>query len=69
MPTATQPQHIGSSASVTHVQDVETEQSLDGNQVSLDQQMEQVADVSDQQHLAVNIYGKYMSMFQTVLGK
>lgn len=68
-PTATQPQHIGSLASVTHVQDVETEQSLDGNQVSLDQQMEQVADVSDQQHLAVNIYGKYMSMFQTVLGK
>lgn len=31
--------------------------------------MEQVADVNDQQHLAVNVYSKYLSMFQTALGK
>ncbi|GAD10979.1 flagellar basal body protein [Gluconobacter frateurii NBRC 103465] len=68
-PVATQPGHFGVSTSGTSVREVDSESSLDGNQVSLDQQMEQVADVNDQQHLAVNIYGKYMSMFQTVLGK
>ncbi|GAN88798.1 flagellar basal-body rod protein FlgB [Gluconobacter frateurii M-2] len=68
-PVATQPGHIGVSASGTSVREVDSESSLDGNQISLDHQMEQVADVNDQQHLAVNIYGKYMSMFQTVLGK
>lgn len=68
-PVATQLGHFGVSTSGTSVREVDSESSLDGNQVSLDQQMEQVADVNDQQHLAVNIYGKYMSMFQTVLGK
>lgn len=66
---ATQPGHFGVSTSDTSVREVDSESSLDGNQVSLDQQMEQVADVNDQQHLAVNIYGEYMSMFKTVLGK
>jgi len=46
-----------------------SEVSLDGNRVSLDHEMEQIADTSDQHHMAVNLYGKYMSMFQTVLGK
>lgn len=68
-PTVTQPGHIGYNASGTHTIETTSEQSLDGNQVSLDQQMEQVADVNDQQHLAVNVYSKYLSMFQTALGK
>ncbi|AOX15878.1 flagellar basal body rod protein FlgB [Kozakia baliensis] len=47
----------------------EAERSLDGNRVSLDHEMEQVATVNDQQHLVVNLYGKYMNMFQTALGR
>ncbi|GBR54176.1 flagellar basal-body rod protein FlgB [Neokomagataea thailandica NBRC 106555] len=68
-PVATHAGHIGASASATSGQSIATEESLDHNGVALDQQMEKVAEVNDQQHFAVNLYGKYMSMFQTVLGK
>ncbi|EHH68941.1 flagellar basal body rod protein FlgB [Gluconobacter morbifer] len=68
-PATTDPGHIGQSTSGVPTVETESEQSIDGNQISLDQQMEQVADVNDQQHLAVNVYSKYLSMFQTVLGK
>ncbi len=45
------------------------EKAPDGNQVSLDQQMERIAE-TDSQHEAVSaIYMKYMGMFRTVLGK
>ena len=45
------------------------EKAPDGNQVSLDQQMERIAE-TDSQHEAVSaIYMKYLGMFRTVLGK
>lgn len=68
-PVATQAGHIGHSANQATPQTITTEESLDHNGIALDQQMEKVAEVNDQQHYAVNLYGKYMSMFQTVLGK
>jgi len=46
-----------------------TERSIDGNAVSLEQQMTAVADTDTQQRLASDLYGKYMTMFQTALGK
>ncbi|QDH16570.1 flagellar basal body rod protein FlgB [Swingsia samuiensis] len=49
--------------------DLGEERSLNGNQVSLEQQMEQISHINDQQHFAVNIYSKYLNMFQTVLGR
>lgn len=68
-PVVTHSNHIGGSHAGTHIIETESEQSLDGNQISLDTQMEQVADVNDQQHIAINVYSKYLSMFQTALGK
>ena len=45
------------------------EKAPDGNQVSLDQQMERVAQ-TDSQHEAVSaLYMKYLGMFRTALGK
>lgn len=58
-----------------HENDIETgsrkpnEQAINGNGVSLDYEMEQVALNNDQQHLASNLYARYMNMFQTALGK
>lgn len=69
-PVRTNAAHFGVSAGETGVVTRPlSEQSLDGNRVSMDQELEAVADVEDQQHLAVNLYSKYMTMFQTVLGK
>ncbi|BCK75532.1 flagellar basal-body rod protein FlgB [Acetobacter aceti NRIC 0242] len=44
-------------------------QSLDGNRVSLETQMQLVAETSDQQRLATNVYSSYRSMLNSVLGK
>ncbi|MCQ9154010.1 flagellar basal body rod protein FlgB [Acidomonas methanolica] len=69
-PVRTNEAHFGVSADRVQVTArPASERSLDGNQVSLEHELEQVADVQDQQHLATNLYTKYMSMFQTVLDK
>ncbi|NHN89216.1 flagellar basal body rod protein FlgB [Acetobacter conturbans] len=52
-----------------HVDDPSGEQSLDGNGVSLETQMQLVAETNDQQRLATNVYSAYRSMLTTVLGK
>ncbi|MCH4091237.1 flagellar basal body rod protein FlgB [Acetobacter sp.] len=44
-------------------------QSLDGNRVSLENQMQLVAETSDQQRLATNVYTSYRNMLNSVLGK
>lgn len=46
-----------------------SEESINGNSVSIEHEMEEVANVNDQQHFAVNVYSRYTSMFQTALGK
>jgi len=69
-PTLTNAQHIATTSNPNgSAIQIVAEQSPDGNQVSLDQEMEKVADTNDQQHLVVNLYSKYMTMFQTALGK
>lgn len=69
-PVRTNPAHIGDGdGSAETMTRPSPERALDGNRVSLEHEMEQIADVSDQQHLVVNLYGKYMNMFQTALGK
>lgn len=45
------------------------QRSLDGNGIALDEQLTQVADTDTQQRLVTGLYGKYMSMFSTALGK
>jgi len=68
-PSVTNAMHIGlrtgGVASVTQ----RREHAPDGNAVSLDQQMEKVADTDDQQKLASTIYKSYVSMFNTALDK
>lgn len=44
-------------------------QSLDGNRVSLETQMQFVAETADEQRLATNVYSSYRSMLNSVLGK
>ena len=41
----------------------------DGNEVSIEAEMTKVADTDNQQRMVTNLYGKYMSMFETALGK
>ena len=45
------------------------ESALDGNAVSLDEQLTRVADTGAAQELAVNLYHKYIGLFRTALGK
>lgn len=69
-PVRTDPAHFG-----VGDDDIETntratsEHSINGNSVSIEHEMEEVANVNDQQHFAVNVYARYTSMFQTALGK
>ncbi|GBR06462.1 flagellar basal body rod protein FlgB [Acetobacter oeni] len=66
----TSPRHIpvsGRSRSSSAV--TEGEQSPNGNGISLETQMEEVAETSDQQRFATNVYSAYKSMLTTVLGK
>jgi flagellar basal-body rod protein FlgB len=69
-PTVTNAAHIGARSGSTQITTrAPSERSLNGNGLSLDHELEQIADLGDQQHLAVNLYTKYMTMFQTALGK
>ncbi|GBQ92982.1 flagellar basal-body rod protein FlgB [Acetobacter nitrogenifigens DSM 23921 = NBRC 105050] len=59
---------VGARGRVQKVAGVD-EQSPDGNRVSLETQMEMVADTGDQQRLAANVYTAYKTMLGAVLGK
>ena len=45
------------------------QRSIDGNAVQVDEELTKVADTDTQQRLVTNLYGKYMSMYSTALGK
>lgn len=45
------------------------EKAPDGNQVSVDQQMERIAETDGQHEAVTAIYMKYLSMFRLALGK
>jgi len=69
-PVETDPMHLpglGGQAGVVTVQP--TGRSPDGNGVSVEEQMTQVAGVDNEQRLVTNLYSTYMSMFQTAIDK
>jgi flagellar basal-body rod protein FlgB len=41
----------------------------DGNAVSMESELVKIADAEQSQALALNLYGKYMSMFREAIGK
>ena len=45
------------------------EKAPDGNQISIDQQMERIAETDSQHEAVTAIYMKYLSMFRVALGK
>jgi flagellar basal-body rod protein FlgB len=49
-------------------EDITTEQSPDGNGVSLEHQMKLVADTNAQQQLTTTLYRKYLGLTMTALG-
>ncbi|MCQ8241677.1 flagellar basal body rod protein FlgB [Rhizosaccharibacter radicis] len=67
----TDPNHLSgdTDGSLDTIREVPTERSLDGNAVNIEQQLTAVADTDSQQRLVAGLYGRYMSMFSTVLGK
>ena len=69
-PVQTNPMHMSIDASTTGVVTARGgERAPDGNQVSIETEMTKVADTDNQQRLVTNLYGKYMAMFATALGK
>ena len=69
-PALTNPMHLAGNAGTAGTVAVRPRQrSLDGNAVALDEQMTKVADTDTQQRLVTTLYGKYMSMYSTALGK
>lgn len=45
------------------------ERAIDGNAVSMEEQLTKVADTEGAQSLTTNLYRKYMGLFHTTLGK
>ena len=70
-PTRTDPAHLaGTQDSALSLQKSLIPQvAVDGNAVSVTDQLSKVANTSDTQALVENIYQKYMSFFMTALGK
>ncbi|NHN85728.1 flagellar biosynthesis protein FlgB [Acetobacter musti] len=68
--TTTSPRHIPvASRNRTLASVTDDEQAPNGNAVSLETQMEEVAETSDQQRFATNVYSAYRTMLTNVLGK
>lgn len=71
-PERTDPRHLSGTLGGDAAGTVEVrpkQRSIDGNGVALDEQLTQVADTDTQQRLVTGLYGKYMSMYATALGK
>lgn len=69
-PVQTDPMHLAGNTEMAATIVLRPQQrSIDGNAVSLDEQMTKVADTDTQQRLVTNLYSKYMSMYATALGK
>jgi len=69
-PVLTDPKHM--SGTITDAADVKTiagDRSPDGNSVSLDTQLADVADTDATHALVTDLYAKYLSMFRTALGR
>ncbi|MBE7211943.1 MAG: flagellar biosynthesis protein FlgB [Gluconacetobacter diazotrophicus] len=73
-PTRTDPAHLagtldGTGAQPGSVAMPPKQRAIAGNGVALDEQLTKVADTDTQQRLVTGLYGKYMSMFATAVGK
>ena len=71
-PVQTQPGHMSGTASTglsSLLTDSAKARALDGNTVSLDEQLTKVADTETTQALVTTIWKKYMGMFSMAIGK
>jgi flagellar basal-body rod protein FlgB len=71
-PTQTQPGHLAGvarSGLASLTKDPPKAHSIDGNSVTLDQQLTKVADTETTQTLVTTVWKKYMGMFSMALGK
>jgi flagellar basal-body rod protein FlgB len=63
----TEPGHLQGKAETATAKRSGGSESPDKNEVSLEDELEKVADTSDQQRFATNVYSLYMSMYATAL--
>lgn len=71
-PVQTKPMHLSGTipiSSVGLVTDQPTARSIDGNSVTLDQQLTKVADTETTESLVTTVWKKYMSFFRMALGQ
>lgn len=69
-PMQTSPMHLpGTITGDGGAQILRGEQAPDGNQVSLDQQLEKIAQTDTDHEAVTAIYRKYLGMFHTALGR
>jgi flagellar basal-body rod protein FlgB len=70
-PARTDPAHLAGSedSALSVMKSLSPEVGVDGNAVSVTDQLAKVANTSDTQALAENLYKKYMGFFMTALGK
>ncbi len=69
-PVQTNPMHLSGSVDTAGTVMMRPRQrSIDGNAVSLDEEMTKVADTDTQQRLVTGLIGKYAGMYATTLGK
>ena len=69
-PVQTNAMHIAGDGAETGTVAVQgSGRSPDGNGVSMEAEMTKVAETDNQQRFVTNLYGKYMAMFNTALGK
>lgn len=66
----TSPSHLAGTDSAQHSRQVRPrEHAMDGNGVSMEEQLIKVADTAGAQELVANLYRKYHGMFRTALGR
>ena len=70
VPAQTDPMHLRGTASGTPgTKTLAGEQAPDGNQVSLDQQLEKIAQTDSDHEAVTAIYRRYVGMFKEALGR
>lgn len=69
-PVQTNPMHLqGTLADTPGIKSLQGERAPDGNQVSLDQQLEKIAQTDSDHEAVTAIYRRYVGMFKEALGR
>ena len=69
-PSQTDPRHLpGTALKIADAKTLQGERAPDGNQVSLDEQMEKIAQTDTDHEAVTAIYRKYLGMFRMALGR